>query len=513
MKKRLISMALATAMVGTVCAGCGNNANQSNGTTAGNDNGSTESTASGDVTNLVMQIPVLGDTPAGLGDVETAINEITEKEIGVHVTLLPGNAYNLNNETSLAVSSSEQLDITLSIFSGVGSLVEQGILIPLDDLIKTNGQDILEKCGDTLVGGNYGDALYGIPIAYVNGADWAFVADKAVLDEAGVTVDEDKYYTADELEEIFDKVMDVKGSSYHIFAGASGNNGDVRPFVALNTVDDMGTGIGILYDDNFNTDGEIQCFFESDEFKTMCETSYRWAQKGFFSADAATTTEAAASQMAAGVALGEFFNYEPSVAANYAMQIGRDCVVLKTVPAFMYSKAYQSSLWGITTSCHNPEKAMDMLNLMYKNADICNLLMHGIEGVSYNIVEQDADGTVIEMLPDAPYSNVFGVFGDRFSWYVTAPATTTTNKEEKEMSDAITRKSVALGFVPSYANVSTEYTNVTAVINQYIGILDSGAVDPDKELPEFISKLKDAGIDTILEDVRTQYAQWQQNNQ
>ena len=495
MKRKIISMVLATAMVGSILAGCG---------------GDDKSTGASDgMTDIVMQIPVLGDTPEGLGDVENALNDITEEEIGVHVTLLPGNAYNLNNETSLAVSSSEQLDISLSIFTGVGSLVEQGILIPLDDLLESNGQDILDKCSDTIVGGNYGDAQYGIPVAYVKGTDWAFVADKAVLDEAGVTVDEDKYYTTDELEAIFDKVMSTKGSSYHIFAGASGSNGDVRPFVALNTVDDMGTGIGLMYDEEFNTDNEIQCYFESDEFKEMCETSYRWAQKGFFSPDAATTTEAAASQMAAGVALGEFFNYTPSLAANYAMQIGRECAVLKTIPAFMYSKAYQNSLWGITTSCKNPEKAMDLLNLMYKNADVCNLLMCGIEGVSYNVVEQDENGTVIEMLPDAPYSNVFGVYGDRFSWYVTAPATTTTNTEEKEMSDAITRKSVALGFVPSYANVSTEYTNVTAVINQYIGILDSGAVDPEQELPEFISKLKDAGIDTILEDVRTQYAEWQ----
>lgn len=504
MKKRIISSILAAMMLTITVIGCGESGKQE-----GNEsNQRTESAEKSDqeLVNIVMQLPVVGDTPVGLEDVENAVNEITESEIGVTVTLIPTNAFNLATETSLAVSSGDQLDICLNLFSGISSLVDTGTVIPLDELLATKGQDIVEKCGNQLSGGKYDNQQYAVPNAYVNGNNMTFCAVKEELDAAGITVEKDKFYSIEELEDIFEAVKAMKGDSYYIMAG--GYSSANLPLDALYTIESFDAGLGLIYDDNFQTSNEVVSIYESEEYAEYAQRMYEWAQKGYFSPDASTTTETAVSQMAAGTALGFFTTDAGDAALSYTAQVGKECVGIKTQKAYTYTGAFQTILWGITTTCENPEKAMEFLNLLYVNADLDNMLMYGLEGKSYDIVEQDENGTVIEVYENAPYSSPFGIFGDRLSWYVTSPNTTTTNQEMREFSESIDRVSPALGFIANYSDVSTEYSNISAVIAQYRAVINTGAIEPAQELPEFIQSLKDAGIDTVLSEISSQYESW-----
>ena len=112
MKKRV----LATLLVGFLCvsalSGCGGGSAPAEGSakTGGTDGtDSTEeggsATAEGEIYEVVIQFPTLGDTPQDLPLVEEALNKITEPEIGVHVTFYPSSAFELNNTTTMMVSS------------------------------------------------------------------------------------------------------------------------------------------------------------------------------------------------------------------------------------------------------------------------------------------------------------------------------------------------------------------------------------------------------------------------
>lgn len=513
MKKRVVSILMAAMMAVSVLAGCGgSSSDKGNAAQGGTENAEEQGNASAETEepyNVVMQIPVIGDTPAGLADVEAAINEITSEAINVTVTLQPAGAFNLANETSLAVSSGQKLDLCLSLFSGIGALVDSGSIIPLDDLIAEYGQDISATCEETIKGGMYNNSLYAVPTAYIKGNDASFVARKDILDKYNITIDPDKYYTMEELEEIFATVQNGEGAGFHIMAG--GFSSTDLPFgMAGVAVDTLGGGTGILFDAQGNALTEIVSYYESEEYKAYAERMYDWAQKGYFSADAATTTEVANAQMATGNYLGCFANENIGITtAEYSVMVGSECVTIKTGEAIVCTSGFQSVLWSIPTTCENPEKTMQFLNMLYNTPELCNLLMYGIEGVSYEVVESDENGTVISKIEGAPYSMDFGVFGNRYSWHVVAPNTTTTNRDLKEFSDAIDNFSPALGFVPTFTNVSTEYSAVSAVIAQYIPIINTGSIDPAVELPEFIQALKDAGIDTVLAEVQAQYEEFQ----
>ncbi len=67
--------------------------------------------------------------------------------------------------------------------------------------------------------------------------------------------------------------------------------------------------------------------------------------------------------------------------------------------------------------------------------------------------------------------------------------------------------SPAMGFTFDSSGVADEYSAVTNVIGQYLPGLITGSMDP-AEIPNFIDKLKAAGMDKIVEAKQQQLDQW-----
>jgi putative aldouronate transport system substrate-binding protein len=67
--------------------------------------------------------------------------------------------------------------------------------------------------------------------------------------------------------------------------------------------------------------------------------------------------------------------------------------------------------------------------------------------------------------------------------------------------------SPAMGFTFDSTSVANEYSAVTNVIGQYLPGLITGSMDP-AEIPNFIDKLKAAGMDKIVEAKQQQLDQW-----
>ena len=74
------------------------------------------------------------------------------------------------------------------------------------------------------------------------------------------------------------------------------------------------------------------------------------------------------------------------------------------------------------------------------------------------------------------------------------------------------KKSKAIGFLFDTANIKTEYASINNVIAQFKNSMENGAMDPDKNLPQFISKLKAAGIDKIVAEKQKQLDEWVAKN-
>lgn len=498
--KKFFSLFLVLGMLVSILTGCG----------SGKDVG-----ANGETYNVVMQWPTVSSDISGLADVEAAINAITEPEIGVTVTLEPANGFNLLNETSLAVSSGEKLDLCLSVFKGISPLVNTGSIIPLDDLVSEYGSDILNDCGKRIAGGYYGDSLYGIPNAYIEGEKSGYVCRTDLLEKYGIEIDENKIYTMDEIGDIFATIKAGEGDSFYCVAGPQ-NLSDL--FNCMYPYDVLGntsaSGVLMLGDDFTST--KVENLFATDEYKKFAETMYDWGNKGFFSPDATTTTEIAVTQIKSGNYLGFFPGFCSGGGGEYKSQTGMDMTMIPTIEGNSMTNMFQTVLWSIPATCENPEKTMEFLNYIYKNPEVATLLQFGIEGVSYEVVDQNEEGTLIK-LPDGqttdtlPYYQMMGVYGNRLDWPILEPNPITYNKTLKEFSDSVDKFSPALGYCFVTDSVSTEYSAVSSVIQKYIGIINTGTINPDTELPEFLNALEDAGINKIIEENQKQFDAWLEN--
>ena len=68
--------------------------------------------------------------------------------------------------------------------------------------------------------------------------------------------------------------------------------------------------------------------------------------------------------------------------------------------------------------------------------------------------------------------------------------------------------SKALGFSFNAEPVKTEVAAVTNVQNQYKVGLETGTLDPEVKLPEFVKALKAAGIEKIIAEKQKQLDEW-----
>lgn len=514
MKKKLVSLVMTGAMFAGLVAGCGSDggadstADQNSGVDS---KASSEAAAdSEELYEVVMQWPSAGDTPSSLEAVEAAVNEMVA-DLGVKVKLEPVGAYTIASDTSLAISSGEKLDLVCSMFSGVGNLASSGGIIPLDEYLEEYGQDIVSVCGELqMKAGLYDGQTYGIPVHYADGSDMGFVVRKDLMEKYVPDFDEDKFYNFDELTEMFTAIKEGEGENFYIMAG--GYNSDTL-FQCVKRMDLLGQGIagGVLFVDGSGSTTVVNPF-ATEEYAEFAQLMYEWNQAGFFPSDAATNTESYYTQIGAGNFLGApTGDTAGTTAPNYSAAIGREVTFIKTSPAVSMSTAYNMILWSISSTSENPAKAMTFLNEIYANADLANLLQYGFEGETYEVVESDDKGTVIQLKEGlttmtAPYWQNFYLWGDRLQWYIMAPDTTDANERCKAFEvDTI---SPALGYTFKIDNVSAQYSAVDSVIQQYLGIVQTGSIDPAQELPEFLQALEDAGYNEVIAENQRQLDAW-----
>ena len=68
--------------------------------------------------------------------------------------------------------------------------------------------------------------------------------------------------------------------------------------------------------------------------------------------------------------------------------------------------------------------------------------------------------------------------------------------------------SLLSGFVFDSSSVQTEIANVTSVVTEMLKPLVTGSVDPETTVPQFLERLKTAGVDKIIAEKQAQLDAW-----
>lgn len=169
MKKKVAAIFMASIMAFSLAA-CGSNGGSSDsGKTDSGDKSTAASTAdtgSGEVEKIIVSFPTWTGAPADTEKVQEAINDITRDKIGVEVELSITDFGSFNQNTTLALSANEEIDVLACVGFSYTTGVQQGYLSDLEenDLLATYGPDIADAVGQQNIDAcRVGGVLYGLP--------------------------------------------------------------------------------------------------------------------------------------------------------------------------------------------------------------------------------------------------------------------------------------------------------------------------------------------------------------
>jgi putative aldouronate transport system substrate-binding protein len=159
---------------------------------------------------------------------------------------------------------------------------------------------------------------------------------------------------------------------------------------------------------------------------------------------------------------------------------------------------------------------MQILNEMYINPKLANILANGVENIHWKLVNKK--NRTIDY-PKGLSVTTSGYPASAWEWpnemitYIWADSKPTLWKDTVEFNkNAIS--SPLSGFTWNNKNVLSEIASCNTVVQKYKNALECGELDPSVYIPRFIHELKVAGVDTIIEEKQRQVDLWleDQNN-
>lgn len=498
---KLLGVVLAGIMIALTACG-GKDAASNSATTP-----SSSAAASKEVPyELNVAFAAINAIPSNMQQVQDAINKITLAKINATVKLTPINIGSWAQQSNLMLSSNEKLDVMYVSGRYFTGYVAKSQLVKLDPLLDQYGQDI-KKVFDsaTLSATKVGGSTYAIPSNRDLAVNYGINLKKEYVDKYKIDVNSIK--TLEDLEGVFKTIKSGEPNMTPLVPQTAG-------FSFLDSYkwfDNLGDNLGVL--PNFDNNMKVVNLYETPEYAAFVKKMRSWYTAGYILQDAATNKDGNFALLKAGKGIGYLTNQKPGMDVQDSRGAGTPMVTVPLTKANMTTSTVATIMWGIPINAKKPDKSMQFLNLMYSDKELINLLDWGIEGKDYvkksdNVIDYP---TGLDAKTVAFALNQSWMFGNQFLSYV-------FNGEDPkiyEKLDAFNKeasKSKALGFAFSPDTVKTEFAAVTNVLNQYKLALETGSVDPDKILPEFIAKLKSSGIDKIIAEKQKQLDEWAKQN-
>lgn len=161
-----------------------------------------------------------------------------------------------------------------------------------------------------------------------------------------------------------------------------------------------------------------------------------------------------------------------------------------------------ASMLGVSSTCKNPYRVMRFLELLYTEPELANLMIYGIEGRDYT--KLDSETVRVSENPQYNLTANQWQMGNVFLNYYQE----NEDHQKKEKYLEYNKQgvpNVLNRFHPNIDDFELEKIAVDAVKAQYRSQATVGALDTDQILSEYVSKLKEAGIEKVIEGLQKQY--------
>ena len=419
--------------------------------------------------------------------ISETMSKITLEKINCTVELMPISFSTYKDQITLMTSGNEKLDTFSIPMNYLPSMVAQGQMIPITKYLDTTLAGAKKVIGDDYLKACYiGKDLYGIPTIKEFAATYGIIMRTDLIKKYGIDVNAVKKW--EDIEPILAKIKQSEPDVIPMTSFSSGTSILTSLFYGTWGLSDM---LGDVYIDG--KDGKVVSRYEMPEYKYWCNKAYDWYQKGYIYPDVATTQETGESLMKADRVFSWICNAKPGYAEQETRNTGVDLTYVPITQPISSTTQVNLMQVGIPRNCTNVEKTTEFLNLLWTNQDLMTLLVNGIKDTHYTVNDK---GYAVATNNKGWQFNAWELGNNFLSllWNTDPP---TKWQDTKALNDKA-KHSLAYGCAFDLTSVATEVSACTAVLNQYYIALEDGTVNPEKILPEFNAKLKDAGLEKII---------------
>ena len=420
------------------------------------------------------------------------INEYLEEKIKIHLQV----DFVQSGQEELLKYLMDTPDADLIYVSGFQNSVNNGLLLPLDELLEEEGEGIRQILSEEQIQfGQIDGTQYGLVRNVEMGASRGIVMRTDLLEK--YEIDPQDIRSWEDVETVFEKIKQNEPDIYETVADIPSIYDPLQDRIAVLT----------------EKDGDVVNFYETEECRKYLDRLYRWGQKGYlydkdnYRYGQGSTRYFLYELMREGKLFSYMVGYKPGIAAQEKKNYGYDMTEIQLEPQMIYGTEIVNFQWGISSGSSHARAAMKLLNLLYTDQTINDLFCNGIEGEHYTKNEQG-------FLQKTDTEGVEDYFFNR-NWmlpngYSAQPweGDVENLQEKTKIYNEESERSSALGFWFDETPVAVELEQCQAAVAKYLPGFLEGKFDPEKILPMLNAELKNCGVDKIVQEKQAQLDEW-----
>ena len=515
--KKVLSVALALAMMAGLMTGCGSSSNETAGEEVSTNEVQPEKTEEEDATGEALQ----SGEPVELrmimyGDMTTRRDEFFKNEfhdavleqlnIDLTIEMLPWGSDTTTVSTMLASGEDFAVYCILANYdwAGKGYLAK----FPMDSIEKLMPEYLAMRGDNDFSCVLHEGEVYTIPFGSIprSGNMYGYEVRNDILKEVGYEASEITTY--EELTAAFDAVkaaypnLRTCASTPQMIAPAvCGSDNEYFTNIGAVLIDD----ISVIAAINELEEGDtVYSFVETEYFKDLCNLSAEWLEKGYTNEDLLTNPTQPLADWYAGQCLSVYGTPGALVDTSLTAVAPESELDLVTIGENPRIKSTNYD-WGFAVSAAGQEKVEDwmrLFNWMYASQENYDFCIYGVEGKDYQVNE---DGSYTKLVTD----NFFE------EWFMSAicykkfdPSIPAEQVERYKHLDDNCQMSKKTGFVFDSSPVSAEMAALTAAYTEYVKPIVLGFKNYDENIDEAVQKLKDAGLDAYIAEIQRQFTEF-----
>lgn len=404
-----------------------------------------------------------------------------------------------------AMASGEKIDMAWSASNINNPIidVENEVLIPVDELLETYGQGIVDAVGgwDMLdinrINGNIyhilsWQGLVGNRKVFMMNKQLETVMPSGWLADAQEVFLANQEYTIDAKLAMLDKIEEVLAVAKEQGIGTEGmNKGALSDVLYPGVVYNDGYRVFVTEKDGVFT---VQSWFDNPVYKAYADKLNEFWKEGYYRKDIMLLDNSGVKQTedhTVWITNGVAENYAETLSVSQGSeQVG--CLMM---PYNQLTTGFGTGM-VFPKSGKNPERTMQVLNLIYTDAELYQLLVYGIEGTHYTA---NADGTITR--PASDERTYKGITNWRIGSCINSLPESTAKIGYyegllKAQEDAVVPPLLGFTFSAGDADVAAEQSNISATITEYDWSFFTE--DYENRYAEFCDKLEAAGMDAYM---------------